>query len=194
MTDTGFLLGDAFAARLPRNVRVQIQSGDCVALYAGTHAIPIYAPIFYTPPDADCYALRALPQAQLFGMANLGTYTLPEYPGEIFRLGLSGEMHISLAHLSGLRPLLMRMSGERSSLRALLDDPFLSRQMRSAVTDAILQTFGLNWDYPRIQAGRTALMQACLQALFPILYANGLLLQPRRFAIRRISPPILAER
>lgn len=191
MIDSLRHLDGCFIARLPGNTRVRLQPGTAAALFQGRECQPILEPEFLTPADARCYAVRTQPQAYRFGFAKLGTYALPDCPGRLFELGISGEMQLSLAHMHGLRSLVTPSAPERMTLRQLCTLPALDMQLREAICSAITDLCGGVWDYPLLKRNPGALTDACRPALFRTFFAHGLLMQPGRFLIRDLSTPII---
>lgn len=191
MIDALSHLRHSFAARLPAGTDVRIRPGACVALCRGGRCIPVHEPLFRTPlSGADCFAVRTSAQIVPFGLARLGVYSLPDFPGHTFDLGLSGEMRLSLAHLHGLRPLLLCADGPLT-LRGLLALPQIEPALREALCTSVTGLCGGKWDYPLLKCSLPILTAAALPRLYDLLFAHGLLLHPRSFAIRSLSTPIL---
>ena len=147
------------------------------------------------PPSGVCYAVYTGEMPFQLGLGQLGSYTVKEYPGHRFPLGLYGTMRLSVAHVIGLRTLLGDESGlwrETLTVRQFFDA--LDKPLREGVVQAADAVCGgQEWAYETLLSGMKALTDEVFTRWFRSMYDHGLLLDRRTFELGGITPPTVEE-
>lgn len=193
MISTNELLSSgALAAKLPAGEQVRLDCGTCAALYGERDErlllTGMSARNIRVPDEGVSYAISWSAMSIRFGMANLGMYTLADYPNKRFPFGLNGAFAVEFAHTKGFKRLIAYSKPDQLELKDVyaLCEP----QLRHATIDAIDElNAGRDWEYNKIRTNMTELTRIIWTNWFSILFDNGLLLLNRDFVINGVAIP-----
>ncbi len=130
-----------------------------------------------------------------FGLGRLGAYTVADYPGRRFPLGLYGRLRLRAAHAGGLAGLLKDADGQWVN-ELVFPTLFvrLELRLREALCRAVDQVNGEGtWRYELLFPAREQLSRQISRDWFPIFYENGLLLDGRSFEIEGLTAPSVEQ-
>ncbi len=124
-----------------------------------------------------------------FGMAGLADYTLEEMNREVFHLGIYGTLRFRLAHISGIRPLLLSRDQAAPDEIMVLLQPDLKPVISEALWEILDKK---QQDYRKIRDEvLPGLGRKLEHAFFSGLFERGLCLQTDSLHIENISRPVI---